>query len=262
MKNIERFKGDLERLITTGELIAKTMDAECAFFEAKRRKLDLDKKRPEPAVTSLYEPWFSETLSLITQLLPSRVEDFRAYYKLKTPPKELTALNYTISDFLRGIAVTRGQAEIVVVGLDAARNPLGQQIQILRGLSNRFDSSIYDIKTIVHADLLDDELAAAEELNSKGFQRGAGAISGVVLESHLAGVCERNAITLRKKDPAISDLNDALKSADKIETATWRFIQHLGDLRNKCDHKKKSDPTEAEVDELIAGVRKITKTVF
>jgi len=103
---------------------------------------------------------------------------------------------------------------------------------------------------------------AAEELNAKGFQRGAGAIAGVVLEAHLAAVCERHKIIVRKKDPSISDLNDAMKSAVVIETPTWRFIQHLGDPRNKCDHKKATDPTKVEVSEFIEGVRKITKTVF
>jgi hypothetical protein len=95
-----------------------------------------------------------------------------------------------------------------------------------------------------------------------GIQRGAGAIAGVVLEAHLAAVCGRRAIAIRKKDPTISDLNDALKTAATIETPTWRFIQHLGDLRNKCDHKKQSDPSKDDVIELIDGVRKITKTVF
>lgn len=123
-------------------------------------------------------------------------------------------------------------------------------------------STLFDIKTLVHADLLDDELHAAEELNRKGFQRGAGAIAGVVLEAHLGIVCERHRSSPKKKNPTLSDLYNALKSADIIDTAKWRYIQHLGDLRNKCDHKKDADPTKAEVGELIDGVRKITKTVF
>ncbi|CAH2399819.1 hypothetical protein MES4922_220074 [Mesorhizobium ventifaucium] len=44
--------------------------------------------------------------------------------------------------------------------------------------------------------------------------------------------------------------------------AQWRFVQHLGDLRNKCDHKKQAEPTKEEVLVLIEGVRKITKTLI
>lgn len=87
-------------------------------------------------------------------------------------------------------------------------------------------------------------------------------MAGVVLEGHLAAVCERHKLALRKKDPSISDLNDALKTASIVDVVQWRFVQHLGDLRNKCDHKKSTDPTKDEVAEMIEGVRKITKTLL
>jgi hypothetical protein len=84
----------------------------------------------------------------------------------------------------------------------------------------------------------------------------------VVLERHLAEVCGNHAIKVGKKDPTISDLNDALKAANIIEVPQWRFIQHLGDLRNLCDHNKATEPTAEQADDLIEGVRKITKTLF
>jgi len=165
-----------------------------------------------------------------------------------------------MSDYLRGTTVK--QYGDVIAGPSSAMSPIYQQFNIIQGLQNRFDSTLYDIRTLVHADLHDDELHASEELNKNGYQRGAGAICGVVLEGHLKAVADRHAVSLRKKDPSISDLNDALKNANILETATWRFIQHLGDIRNKCDHKKSVDPTKEDVSELIEGTRKITKTVF
>jgi hypothetical protein len=48
---------------------------------------------------------------------------------------------------------------------------------------------------------------------------------------------------LTKKEPTISDLNDALKGANVIDTPDWRFIQNLADLRNLCDHNKTTEPT-------------------
>jgi len=53
----------------------------------------------------------------------------------------------------------------------------------------------------------------------------------------------------------------ALKTASIIDQQTWRFIQHLADIRNTCDHKEK-DPTKESVHDLIEGVKKISKTVF
>jgi hypothetical protein len=60
----------------------------------------------------------------------------------------------------------------------------------------------------------------------------------------------------------LGKLNEMLKQSNAIDIPTWRFIQHLTDLRNLCDHKLSSDPTKIQIEELIAGVRKITKTVF
>lgn len=143
----------------------------------------------------------------------------------------------------------------------SALSAVFNQYKIVDAISNRFKSTLFDIRALVHADLLDDEIAAADELNRHGFPRGAGAIAGVVLEAHLSGISETHMIKLAK-NASISTLNDALKKAEILDTATWRFIQHLGDIRNKCDHKAGADPTRDEVKELIDGVRKITKTVF
>lgn len=39
-------------------------------------------------------------------------------------------------------------------------------------------------------------------------------------------------------------------------------IQHLGDIRNLCDHNKDREPTKEEVEELINGIDQIIKTNF
>ena len=87
-------------------------------------------------------------------------------------------------------------------------------------------------------------------------------MAGVVLERHLKEVCGSHNVTIRKSNPQISDLNDALKSAAVIDTPQWRSIQHLGDLRNLCAHDKESEPTADQTNDLLAGVSKLTKTIF
>jgi hypothetical protein len=136
-----------------------------------------------------------------------------------------------------------------------------QQCEIVNAAMSRFESSLFDIRGVVQADLFDNELDAADELNKRGFSRGAGAIASVVLEGHLATTCRNHSIPIAKKKPTLSDLYEALKSANTIDLPTWRFIQHLGEIRNECDHKG-PDPTKQRVDDLIEGVRKISKTVF
>jgi phage tail protein X len=84
----------------------------------------------------------------------------------------------------------------------------------------------------------------------------------VVLERHLATVCDNHKVSVAKKNPTIADFNEALKAATVIDLPQWRFIQHLADLRNMCDHARTPDPTSEQIGDLVAGVKKITKTVF
>ena len=115
---------------------------------------------------------------------------------------------------------------------------------------------------MARADLFDSELDAAKELTKNRYTRTAGAVAGVVLEKHLKEVCGNHGITVRKTNPQISDLNDSLKSAAVIETPQWRFLQHLGDLRNLCAHDRESEPTTDQINDLLAGVMKVTKAIF
>jgi hypothetical protein len=78
----------------------------------------------------------------------------------------------------------------------------------------------------------------------------------------LAKVCSSKSLTTRKKKPTLSDWNDILKDADVYDVSTWRGIQRFADIRNLCAHPGDRDPTKEEVDELIRGVERITKTIL
>ena len=138
---------------------------------------------------------------------------------------------------------------------------LEQQRSILYSAMERLDCLLYDIEKILQANLFDSEIDAARELNKKGFARAAGAMAGVVLEKHFETVIKAHALTLGKKNPCINDYNQKLKDEGVIDILTWRFIQRLGDIRNLCDHNKGVEPKKEDIDELIAGVDKIMKTV-
>lgn len=271
--NLEKYKEDLEQLIADGELLINSMYKEYAPELFKKIYQGIDKEKHEnfikllPNFSSKYQDWYSESLVIIKQLLPDRINDFiKLFEKPKTTRKNISFENYTIEDCLNGLTITStrglGTEETKIVGPDAAIPRFQQQLNILKSVKRRFISTLFDIKQLVQADLFDSELEAAKELNKKGFMRGAGAIAGVVLEMHLTQVCINHRIKIIKKKPSISDFNDKLKVSKTYETPTWRKIQHLGDLRNLCDHKGKRDPKNEDVDELIEGIEKITKTIF
>lgn len=266
MKNIDKYKEDLKNLIVRWEMLYRSMQYEChpEAFEKRvkpvlNEKYDSFLKKLKP-FKETYQSQYSESLVLIKQLLPHRVSDFVKLYEKPKNRKSIEYGNCVIEDYLQGLVVTIAYQR--KVGPEAAISQFEQQFQILKSVERRFESTLFDIKQIVQADLFDSEIDTAKELNKKGFVRGAGAITGVILEKHLAQVCVNHNIVITKKNPSISDLNDKLKNSEVYDTPVWRKIQHMGDLRNLCDHNKETEPTKQEVEELINGVAGLIKTIY
>lgn len=267
--NLDRYKKDLDALVSKGDALALVMETECVLDEMKRRgmrgasvKETTEALKRMPIFKVEYQRWYSEAKALIRQLLPDRSADFARHYEKPKPRKDITFENYRIEDYLQGLSVTRGYQKERIVGPDAAIPQFGQQLAILKAAQARFESSLFDIRQLVQADLFDSELEAATELARSKFTRAAGALAGVVLERHLGQVCVNHLIKVSKKAPTIADLNEALKAAEVVDLPQWRHIQHLADIRNLCDHSKKAEPTAEQVDDLLAGVAKTTKTLF
>lgn len=270
ISNLEKYKKDLESLLKRGPALVCALEYQqdpIGFAnEAKKQFADDTKAagflKGLPNFSSTYQTWYSEAKAIIRQLLPDRIEDFARLYEKPKSRNEITFENYSIEDCLQGLTVSSGNPRVKDLGPAAAAPRVRQQLAIVDAAKTRFESSLFDIRQLLQADLFDSELDAAEHLLKNKFARAAGALAGVVLEKHLGEVCSSHSVTLRKKNMTIADLNQALKDADVIETAQWRFIQHLGDLRNLCDHDKKVEPTVEEVRDLITGVAKVTKTIF
>ena len=201
-----------------------------------------------------YQDWYSRACKVVESLAPERLEEFNSYYLIDPKRKALTDSNYVIQDYIRGIIPSRLQWNLL-------RIRITNQMHILMSLDSRIDSVLQDITGHLFADLQDSELVAAAQLK-KVSKRAAGALAGVVLERHLQRVVQNHRISMRKKSPSISDLNDPLKNAGVYDVPTWRKIQLLADIRNLCAHQKNREPTDDELDELISGVNSVIKSIF
>ncbi len=252
----QKQEDELNELIARGEILIAKMMYDLGLVEKTDKLKDI--------VSSIdfnteYDSWYTQSLYVINQLINERLDDLISQYK-QPKRKEITVDNYTMSDYMSGLTVSRGSN--LIVDTKHAYPKMNKQVSILKSATSKFWSTLFDIQEIIQADLFDSELQSAIELNKKGFYRASGVIVGVIIEKHLRHICENHNLKINKKNPSISDYNQLLKDADIIDIPQWRFIQHLADIRNLCDHHKDREPTKDDIDGLIQGVDKVIKTVF
>ena len=264
-KNLKELRGELDGLVKRGRDLAFGILVQFCpkMIEGKISK-EYSEKVGKIIIIHEYQIWYSSAIVVVKQLLPARLNDFIALYEYPAKRTDLTLMNFRIADAIRGHSLARTNEwneKVEIAGWSTCYPLVEAQCNILESANSRFDTSLHDIQQIVQADLFDSELDAAKELNKKGFSRAAGAMAGVVLEKHFETVIKAHALTLGKKNPCINDYNQKLKDEGVLDIPTWRFVQRLGDLRNLCDHNKGVDPKKEDIDELIAGVDKIMKTV-
>lgn len=263
--NVERFKKALASLERDGRQLELSLLLKVHGEEKLVTALGFDEEQAKvlkklPNFNSAYEFWYSEALAFIKQVLPDRLNDFREHFEAPKNRKDLTYTTYRIQDALKNTTVTRYGDE-VIVDHNAAVPHFQQQLAIVLAGAKRFESALFEIRSLVLADLFDTEIDSARELLRNKFLRAAGAVAGVVLEKHLRQVCDDHSIKILKKNPGINDLNQLLRDAAVIDVPQWRHITLLGDIRNLCDHNKQKEPTVEQVTDLIDGTDKVLKTI-
>lgn len=241
MNTKEKIKNDIAELLSSHNHLMKLTNDDKRF----------------PNFGAEYQLWYSKAYKVVEALAPERLSEFISYYLSNPKRKSFDVENFTIQDYIKQISPAYNKFDThfcVVINL------LNQQ-QILSSISSRIDSVLQDVKGHLFAELQDEELRAAAKLLSTSL-RAAGSLAGVILERHLQQVAVNHTLKINKKNPTISDLNDPLKEAGVYDLPTWRKIQYLGDIRNKCSHEKGVEPTKEEVEELIGGVNSAIKNIF
>jgi hypothetical protein len=106
------------------------------------------------------------------------------------------------------------------------------------------------IKTLVQAEVFDSELEQANELFSSGYSTAAAVIAGVVLETALRELCDRNGISHGKLDK----MNADLVKAGVYNKLNQKRITTLADIRNSAAHGKPDEFTDQDVSDMIRDV--------
>jgi hypothetical protein len=110
---------------------------------------------------------------------------------------------------------------------------------------------LFDIRSLIKAEVLDDALEQATELLNAGYKDPACVVAGVVLETILKEICTRENIPHGKLDR----MNVELCKAGIYNMAKQKQITAWAHLRNKAAHGDWTACDEADVNDLIEGVR-------
>jgi hypothetical protein len=199
-----------------------------------------------------YQAWFSKTEIIVKAIIPERFDEFCKQYLPSNNRKQLSVLNYTIQDALCGITHTYP----TIIPENALAN-FQIQVGIVGSIKAILDDRLDQLNTTLQMSLFEDEIDSAKQLLKNKYLRAAGAICGVLLEKHLKVIADAHKISLKKKEPSINDYNQELYNQSVLTSEQFKHIAYLADIRNKCDHNKNEDPTEAEVKELIDGTEKV-----
>ncbi len=245
---------------TDERYVSAKQDVKAAIKKLKEDGIALfnmvpDQSFYEPHFLEAYQSWYTSALRIVSVLAPDRLQEFRSLYEPDPKRKSYDFSTYTIRDYVMDsrptIDISTGKPRFNVGR--TVKVLLANQLTIVGSLESRIDGVLANVEASVISDLEDATLATAKRL-SKISLRAAGALAGVVLEEHLQRLAANRKTKIVKSNPTIGDLNDPLKDAGVYDIATWRKVQHLGDIRNLSTHKKGTEPTVAQIDDMIDGV--------
>lgn len=139
-------------------------------------------------------------------------------------------------------------------GFDTPYKILNRTRAVLKAAKDDFvDGNLIPFKTLVQAEIFDNELEQAEELLTHGYYVAAAVIAGVVLETGLRELCDRNNISYGKLDK----MNADLAKAGAYNKLQQKRITALADVRNNAAHGKSSEFSPEDVRSMIKEVEQI-----
>jgi len=122
-----------------------------------------------------------------------------------------------------------------------------------------FESGLlFDMKSMIAAELLGDFIEQADTLHQAGYYIPAASLAGAVLEDTLRKLWIKRAWTLPTKI-SIDPLNIELAKADEYKLLTQKQITAYADIRNNADHGNPERFTPEDVGDMIRWVRRFAE---
>jgi hypothetical protein len=118
------------------------------------------------------------------------------------------------------------------------------------------------VRSLVHAELFDEELEQARELLASGYTVAAAVVARVVLETTLRTLCVNNGIPVRTPDGKsvkLDKMNADLSKAGVYNVLVQKQVTWLADIGNKAAHGDVGGFKDADVGDMIAQVERFVR---
>jgi hypothetical protein len=118
------------------------------------------------------------------------------------------------------------------------------------------------IRSLVQAELFDDELEQARELLGSGYTVAAAVVARVVLETTLRALCVNNSISIKTpegKAVKLERMNADLAKAGAYNTLVQKQVTWLADVGNKAAHGDIAGFKDADASDMIAQVERFAR---
>ena len=116
---------------------------------------------------------------------------------------------------------------------------------------------LFEIRSMVTAEVLDDFLEQAEHLFSQGFHVPAASLAGAVLEDALRKLSEAKGIPVPDKT-SIDKLSTELAKAGVYDKLVLKRIIGIADIRNNADHGHFDKFKKEDVEDMLKWVRRFS----
>lgn len=171
----------------------------------------------------LFWNWKVKIRNLLSKVCGEDSQHFQQFEKCEDTPVYLSA-NYTIFKRLKAI--------------------------FLAAKEDFEGGYLLSLKTLVQAEVFDSELEQAKELLRQEYFTAAAVIAGVVLETALRELCDRECISHGK----LVKMNADLAKAGVYSKLVHRQITALAVIRNSAAHGKTSEFTKQDVTNMVRDV--------
>lgn len=247
--NKELLQKELEKLINEGKelYIMFCYKAQRSFhFSTEEYNIIKKYNTKDFSLEKAYNSFYTRTLTVLSKLLPDRIDEFKECYISNNPN-----IYYDISRYLLQVQCVSLRSAYETYAIKQFERQLG----FLDAAKDLINTTIFNIEHDIRHNIYIDELDSAEHLLKSGYIRAAGSVAGVVLENHLKVVCKSISTISLDGSETLSKYNMLLKN--EIGDVLWGRVDAISRIRNLCDHAKDREPTKKEVQFLINETREM-----